>query len=63
MDCFRETGDPHMQNLLKTLLTLTLTLTALALSGCATLPPDKESDIPWNVPQAWEGGGSFFPTY
>lgn len=30
------------------------------LSGCTT-PPGAESDIPWNVPQSWEGGGMFFP--
>jgi len=29
---------------------------SLALvSGCATTPEDEESDLPWNMPQQWEG--------
>ena len=27
----------------------------LVLSGCASLDPDAESDLPWNTPQPWEG--------
>ncbi|MCX7818800.1 MAG: hypothetical protein N2652_06305 [Kiritimatiellae bacterium] len=28
----------------------------LALAGCATpTDPDRESDLPWNRQQAWEG--------
>lgn len=32
-------------------------LVALTLSGCATLDgrDDRESDMPWNQPQPWEG--------
>ncbi|HMP90513.1 MAG TPA: hypothetical protein PJ991_09940 [Kiritimatiellia bacterium] len=24
-------------------------------SGCATTDPDRDSDLPWNMPQSWEG--------
>lgn len=27
----------------------------LAFSGCATTDPERESDMPWNMPQSWEG--------
>lgn len=30
-------------------------LTAMFASGCASLKPDYESDMPWNTPQTWEG--------
>lgn len=25
------------------------------LASCATGDPDRESDLPWNTPQQWEG--------
>lgn len=28
---------------------------ASGFAGCATAPADRESDLPWNVPQSWEG--------
>jgi hypothetical protein len=28
---------------------------AVVFVGCATTPSDRESDLPWNVPQSWEG--------
>ncbi|HMP96470.1 MAG TPA: hypothetical protein PKA51_06075 [Kiritimatiellia bacterium] len=27
-------------------------------AGCASMDPDRESDLPWNVPQSWEGSPS-----
>jgi len=36
-------------------LTLALCLLAGILSGCATSDPDADSDLPWNMPQSWEG--------
>lgn len=27
----------------------------MAVSGCATTDPERESDLPWNMPQSWEG--------
>jgi len=25
------------------------------LTGCAAMDPGRESDMPWNTPQSWEG--------
>jgi hypothetical protein len=34
------------------LVAVALSLTA---AGCASIDPDRESDMPWNMPQSWEG--------
>lgn len=31
---------------------------SLLLTSCASHDPDRESDIPWNAPQPWEGSPS-----
>lgn len=44
------------------MLLLGAILTALLLAGgCATVETsDRESELPWNTPQSWEGA-PFFP--
>jgi hypothetical protein len=38
---------------------LFICLSALLLvGGCASMDPDRDSDMPWNVPQSWEGSPS-----
>lgn len=32
-----------------------LALAAMIVAGCASVDPDRASDLPWNVPQSWEG--------
>jgi len=39
------------------ILALLACLTGL-LVGCASTDPDRESDLPWNMPQSWEGSPS-----
>ena len=34
---------------------LSLAATVFFSSGCGTIDPDAESEIPWNTPQSWEG--------
>jgi hypothetical protein len=34
---------------------LVLAGVVFAVSGCATSDPNRQSDIPWNAPQSWEG--------
>jgi len=40
---------------MKLVLFLLASIAYLAVSGCATTDPDRESDLPWNMPQSWEG--------
>jgi len=49
-----------MHRVKRAVLVFVLIVAAGGLIGCAT-PLGAESDIPWNVPQSWEGGGMFFP--
>ena len=48
----------------KTSLIVILSVTALTLIGCASskettgTETDRVSNIPWNKPQSWEGGGA-----
>lgn len=44
-----------MTRALRILVLTVLALCPALLAGCATADPDAESDIPWNVPQRWEG--------
>ena len=37
------------------IITSLLIVTGIGLVGCATHDPDRESDMPWNMPQSWEG--------
>ncbi|MBE2180238.1 MAG: hypothetical protein IAE97_07175 [Chthoniobacterales bacterium] len=45
------------------LLAILTALTAFAMAGCQTPPPESDasrrgvSTIPWNRPAKWEGGG------
>jgi len=39
----------------KYLVALVVVACAFTLIGCASTDPDRESDLPWNVPQSWEG--------
>jgi hypothetical protein len=34
---------------------LALCAVTIAVSGCATTGEERESDMPWNTPQPWEG--------
>lgn len=45
-------ANPFRKALLSALL-LAAAMLLSGLSGCATT--ENESDIPWNVPQSWEG--------
>ncbi len=36
-------------------LLLSLLAIPFVLTGCATTDPDRDSDMPWNMPQSWEG--------
>lgn len=36
-------------------IALLLLICCIGISGCATHDPDRESDMPWNMPQSWEG--------
>lgn len=40
------------------LTTVLIAVTTALLAGCASIDPDQESDLPWNVPQTWEGSPS-----
>jgi hypothetical protein len=35
--------------------TLGVAILLSGASGCASLKPDYESEMPWNTPQTWEG--------
>jgi len=35
-----------------------LLIISISFSGCASHDPDRESDMPWNMPQSWEGSPS-----
>ena len=37
------------------LIVILLAVVGLGFSGCATHDPDRDSDMPWNMPQSWEG--------
>jgi hypothetical protein len=40
---------------MKRLSTYMMGLALLGLMGCATTDHRRDSDIPWNQPQPWEG--------
>ncbi len=37
------------------LLVLTSCALVLALNACTTTDADRDSELPWNTPQSWEG--------
>jgi len=48
-----------MRDFIRKVLFLTSCAAVMIFSaGCATSDPDRESDMPWNMPQSWEGAPS-----
>ncbi|HMO03425.1 MAG TPA: hypothetical protein PKC67_00650 [Kiritimatiellia bacterium] len=44
-----------MTTALRLIMLVALLASAFTLTGCATTDPDRDSDMPWNMPQSWEG--------